>query len=317
LAGQGGIDEAGYGPLLGPLVVTGTSFEVPPGASQACLWDLLQAGVTRTPTRRDHRLPITDSKKLYSRSGGIKHLERTALVMISAGGHSVESFGSLLAGIAPDVIAHLAEYPWYRDFDMSLPMANDAADISLCANAVRKNMTDNGVRLAGVYCEPVLAGGFNRLIAQTRNKATASLGITVRVIDRIRRGVTAGDGCVFVDRQGGRTHYRQTLTTALGVQHIKVLAESDTESVYELESGDRIMFVTRGETHHLPIALASVVSKYVRELFMVAFNRFWADRVPGLKPTAGYYTDARRFLSDIAEAVARETLPEACMVRTR
>jgi hypothetical protein len=50
----------------------------------------------------------------------------------------------------------------------------------------------------------------------------------------------------------------------------------------------------------LPVALGSMLSKYLRELHMILFNRYWCERRPDLKPTAGYSVDARRFLEDIA-----------------
>ena len=52
-------------------------------------------------------------------------------------------------------------------------------------------------------------------------------------------------------------------------------------------------------------ALASMTAKYLRELSMRAFNDFWCSRVPGLRPTAGYPADARRFKTEVAE-VQRE-----------
>ena len=57
-------------------------------------------------------------------------------------------------------------------------------------------------------------------------------------------------------------------------------------------------FVAGGESH-LPTALASMVSKYLRELAMRAFNAFWCRQLPALRPTAGYPVDARRFKADI------------------
>ena len=36
-----GIDEAGYGPLLGPLVVSAVGLEVPAGLLRADLWEVL------------------------------------------------------------------------------------------------------------------------------------------------------------------------------------------------------------------------------------------------------------------------------------
>jgi hypothetical protein len=46
-----------------------------------------------------------------------------------------------------------------------------------------------------------------------------------------------------------------------------------------------------------------MAAKYVRELSMHAFNAFWADRLPGLRPTAGYPTDALRWREDAATAI--------------
>ena len=66
----------------------------------------------------------------------------------------------------------------------------------------------------------------------------------------------------------------------------------------------------QAEERHLPVALASMFAKYVRELLMGAFNHYWQQVVPGLRPTAGYYTDAMRFLADIDPALAVGRTPE-------
>ena len=60
-----------------------------------------------------------------------------------------------------------------------------------------------------------------------------------------------------------------------------------------------VTFRTRGEAE-LPTALASMTAKYHRELAMRAFNDFWTKQVPGLRPTAGYPNDAKRFKAAIA-----------------
>ena len=51
-------------------------------------------------------------------------------------------------------------------------------------------------------------------------------------------------------------------------------------------------FEPRADGCHLNVALASMAAKYLREVCMLQFNRYWAAQVPGLKPTAGYPTDA-------------------------
>ena len=62
----------------------------------------------------------------------------------------------------------------------------------------------------------------------------------------------------------------------------------------------RIRFQAKGESI-LPTALASMVSKYLREVSMDRFNTWWREHIPGLMPTAGYPEDARRFRGEIAE----------------
>ena len=54
------------------------------------------------------------------------------------------------------------------------------------------------------------------------------------------------------------------------------------------------------------VALASIVSKTVRELWMDVFNAYWRARVPGLRPTAGYPVDAVRFRRRSRQVAAAE-----------
>jgi hypothetical protein len=49
-----------------------------------------------------------------------------------------------------------------------------------------------------------------------------------------------------------------------------------------------------------------MAAKFVRELAMIRFNAYWGDRIPELKPTAGYVQDARRWLSDTHDHVSDE-----------
>ncbi|MGH9174221.1 MAG: hypothetical protein ACRD1H_07675, partial [Vicinamibacterales bacterium] len=86
-------------------------------------------------------------------------------------------------------------------------------------------------------------------------------------------------------------------------------------SCYRVGRGD-VRFQARAE-QHLPVALASMVSKYVRELAMELFNRFWCDHVPGLRPTKGYPLDAHRFKADIAAAQQRLGIADEVLWRMR
>ena len=58
-------------------------------------------------------------------------------------------------------------------------------------------------------------------------------------------------------------------------------------------------------------------AKYTRELTMHAFNQFWQQSNEGLKPTAGYPQDARRFKLEIAEQQQQLHIDDNLLWRNR
>ncbi len=50
---------------------------------------------------------------------------------------------------------------------------------------------------------------------------------------------------------------------------------------------------------------------------MRMFNDFWCTQANGLKPTAGYYTDAQRWLGDVATTIERLSVDRELLVRQR
>ncbi len=315
-----GIDEAGFGPTLGPLVVSGVAFRVPDDHLDGCLWDTLQVSCTSTVRKSGRRLVITDSKKLHRGGEGLGALERTALVMLAAGGHRPDTFRTLLDLVSPGAGDQLNAYPWYGGTDLALPLDPVTGDVGTQANAVRLDCEAQDVVPAGVFCEPVPVGVYNRLVRNTRNKAVVLLGLALRVVDRVMRSAPQERIRVFVDRLGGRTHYRPALTTAFPGYTLRILEESSTRSAYQLDQTAQcfeIEFVTRGDAKRFPVALASIYSKYLRELHMHAFNRYWSEAVPGLRPTAGYYTDAKRWLQEASAELKHRSVDRTLLVRER
>ncbi|HKB01346.1 MAG TPA: hypothetical protein VKD90_03960, partial [Gemmataceae bacterium] len=78
-----GLDEAGYGPNLGPLVLSSTACHVPDGAPR-CLWKLLAAAVRKADHEADGRLLIDDSKKVNEGPTGLAKLEAGVLAVLGA-----------------------------------------------------------------------------------------------------------------------------------------------------------------------------------------------------------------------------------------
>ncbi len=318
-----GIDEAGFGPILGPLVVTAVLLEVPDRLIGGDLWSALAPAVIAKPRKRHAGLVIGDSKKVYTPAAGLTHLERGVLGALSLASPSLGGLRELLGWLCPPVVGQMDEYPWYRGEDVELPVEADATDLRLRAHGLASAAEAAGVQVSAARCRVLPVGQYNRLIAATRNKATTLLDQTCSLIDWVWGSRHHGRPVsIFVDRQGGRVHYLPILQRVFPGGSWRVLAEQPAHSGYRVTWGHEVLevhFLKNAETHHLPVALASMTSKYVRELFMRLLNRYWARQCGDqpLKPTAGYYTDGKRFLDDIAEARRRLNAPDRLLVRSR
>lgn len=315
-----GIDEAGLGPMLGPLVVSAVALRVPDDRVDQCIWKSLRGTCARKPRKNERRITVADSKQLYRGSDDLHQLERPVLVLLGAMGKTPGTWRDLVREVSPEAAPLLDGYPWYGVNDFRLPAAEGVGDIPTRVNAVRRDMADQGIELAGVFCDPVPEGHFNGLIEKIGNKSSLVMGRMLRLVDRILRLAARGFVRICVDHVGGRVRYRDALQTAFSSYALEIMEESAERSAYRLNDGRQtceIEFRIKGEESSFCVALASMFSKYLRELHMRAFNDYWCGQHEGLRPTAGYHTDAERWLEDAAPALKRLAIDRRMLIRSR
>ena len=123
-----------------------------------------------------------------------------------------------------------------------------------------------------------------------------------------------------MDKHGGRTYYRGPLQEALPLVPIEVVRETPAESRYRLARGGAqvdLVIREKADGSALPVALASMYAKYLREVFMARFNRWWQARAGHVAPTAGYWTDYQRWSAEMVSLLAGLELPAEHYIRSR
>ena len=314
-----GADEAGYGPNYGPLVISATLWEIDATLVEADLYDVLGDVVT-AKAPGDDRLRVADSKALYKPRGGLAVLERSLLPLLALCGHPVHEWAALFRSLAPDCSAEIDRLPWYADYAASIPVTlkTPVADVERLER-LRRAFDQVGVRLVAVRSEVVFAQRFNDLVDQHGTKGGALTELTLRLAAKMMASAPDAPMVVHCDKHGGRNKYVQKLQSVFPEHLIEVRREGREESVYRWGPATgriEFRFVARGE-RFLPTALASMTSKYLRELAMNAFNAYWRRQVDDLKPTAGYPLDAKRFRRDIEPARIRLKIDERILWRSR
>ena len=316
-------DEAGYGPNLGPLVIVATCWRVPQGDGlEECARAMTTAVDEWNGGHTEERLHIGDSKEVYRQGKGMPALEVAVLAALAA-----------LSKIAlPSDGRSLSRTVCHDDLSIPDWMPGESTPVPIVAALERidetkmfwQNLSHSaGIELLGVCADIIFPRQWNALLDRFQNKSTVLTHRTLELVRRIvadpagacgkgndGRCTAGGDSAtprmrLVCDKHGGRNHYHAFLVDALGdwadSPWIAVDVESADCSRYRLTRGASELLVDFHckADRWAPVGFSSMVAKYLREVFMTAFNRFWRGHCPELRPTAGYPSDAKRFCRDI------------------
>ena len=313
-------DEAGYGPKLGPLVVSGTTWDLGQPNDQGDLADRFDAlskplcfgsaksGVIKTK--------VDDSKAVFKPGQGNDKLSTLVGSSMQWCGKSYQTLRELIQLVAPDDADEVGSRDWYQS---AIPQPSlDANDVRRAINA----WSEDEIRLVNVRSRVLTAKRFNESFQQGQNKADLLSQTTLELVRHEIEQLHDDRIEVFCDRHGGRRYYLSVLQQIFPETIVRAIEEGKAISRYQMQWGDRcidIAFTVKGDRFP-PVAMSSIHAKFMREWMMESFNRYFASQHQGdepLRPTAGYPVDADRFLKEIQETIERIPIDRSLLVRSR
>lgn len=224
--------------------------------------------------------------------------------------------------VASEFGGHPSTTQWALLPTLCLPHQADADACCARAAGMRMILDALGVSLVAVACRAIYPAEFNALLCQGLNKSDILSRTTLALAASLRAKANAEPALIWCDRHGGRKHYSALVAQHFGATLVQTLAETPARSAYRVPAQAKadltqaqanlnqaqaanldIEFNVGGESQ-VPVAVASMTAKYIRELAMHAFNAFWSSRSPSLNPTAGYPVDALRWRCEARDAIA-------------
>lgn len=306
-----GMDEAGYGPNLGPLVITATVWEVDGNPTQCDPWNLLSDVVTQSAADVPAKIHIADSKVVHQSSRGLDVLERSVLPLLGLVDVPVRNLRNLCARLDSNCDFDAGGEPWFQGDDLELPR-NPACDPSPGTARFDAACRKSGIRLRTIRSRVVQTREFNARVREYDSKGVALSRWSLALLRSVWN--PSEEALVICDKHGGRNRYDDLLAEQTD-EFIFRVQEGRERSVYRVGLSE-VRFQMKAE-QHLPVAAASLVSKYLRETAMEQFNRYWQTHAPELKPTKGYPEDAVRFRRDTEDLRRQLGIPDEVFWRER
>ncbi len=301
-----GVDENGLGPRLGPLVATSVALEVPRYA--------------RSPLcNRGLALGLTDSKE----TGGFGRMgfaESVALALVKrACSRLPSSADELIDSVAPDSRRSL------RACCPDLPTAGQcwAVDLQLPAfggdPAYGEELVDrlvgrSALRVVDAQSRIACAGVLNAKLAAGTNK----LAVDLELFEDLITSVQASHGSPLLavcGMVGGIRDYASRLTR-FEASRVHPLKGRRGQRRLAVDGLGEIRFEVDADARHLPVALASILGKYVREICMHRIGAFYQQGKPGLKLASGYHDPVTtRFIAETEPSRRRLGIAADCFRR--
>ncbi len=229
-----GTDEAGYGPNLGPLVISATVWEAPDGVSGEDLFDqvghVIARELSRVSADGGPRIAMADSKVLYQSGGSLRNLERGLWAALGLLEFRPRTWRNVWHCLAPDALDDMPSIPWYVNYDAPAPLDCDAEEIESFVEALQMGLAAAGVRLVAVRSRAIFADRFNALIDRYGSKGTAlsqqTLALAAQMVETLPRAPIS----LVCDKHGGRNRYAPLLAEHFPEWLVEIRGEGRREA---------------------------------------------------------------------------------------
>jgi hypothetical protein len=180
--------------------------------------------------------------------------------------------------------------------------------------AMLAGLRKRGVRLRHAQSAVACTGTLNARLRAGQSRVEVDLELMERLVlsARARAGAEVHAICGMV---GGIRNYTAKLRhfPATGVTPRRA---RDRTLAYDVAGVGQVRFEIDADTRHLPVALASMVGKYVRELWMARQNRFYRAHDAQLADVSGYHDPVtRRFIAASAKLRLSLGVDDDCFLR--
>lgn len=272
-----GVDENGLGPRLGPLVATSVVLRVPAYRRAALCARGLDLG-------------LTDSKETGG-FGRMAFTESVALALLALTGTRPHDADALLERVWPGATSVLrpccpddgtAAQCW--GVNLSLPVFG--GDPALGQDRIDRLIGRSALELVDVRSRLACAGVLNAKYDSGTNKLDVDLEMFEDLIAAMHRSY-GGPLLVVCGMIGGIRDYASRFRRVSGP--VTMLRGRHGQRRYAIPELGEVRFEVDADARHLPVALASIVGKYVREVSMLRIGQFYRRSVPDLRLASGYH----------------------------
>jgi ribonuclease HII len=301
-----GIDENGLGARLGPLIVTAVAARSVGGA-------LSESGPRH---RQSHAHLLDDSKRLVSHQD-VRLGEAWARAIVGPSAGTPEALLEQLS-IAPIAVSmqpcptHVKAQCWDTSEEQFTATESLVNEVLGCLSSLKQR----GLAVSSLRSTWTCTRILNGELAEGRHRFIVDLHSMERLILELRRqfGTQVLATCGKV---GAMADYLRFFGPLAG--HLVTVVEQTKErSSYEFAQIGRITFEQDADAHHPLVMIASLVGKYVREIFMGRIARRYASGPDREHLPSGYHDSVTNQFVD-ATAVLRKSrrVPFDCFERRR